>query len=279
MWEGKAMRDLIAANFRRMFKNNLFWGGILFMFFVAVVELVSSKIEALSGGGSAASSVLDSLLYDGALRLSVVMAVFVSVFVGTDYSDGTIRNKITLGHHRGSIFFANLIACVSAAVLMQATHLFSLFVPGWFLFRDLTVTTNEVISLILLDMLAVNAFTAIYVAVCMISRSKSTSAIVSLLFAFSASLLSLILFDSSSIDISLDMSVPKNLTSFMYFILSILAEVLLISKLLTAYIHCCQNNLISKKFSVIISVAFRKMHQFIKHRLQHISCWKTYTAF
>ena len=194
MWEGKAMRDLIAANFRRMFKNNLFWGCVLFMFFVAVVELVSSKIEALSGGGSAASSVLDSLLYDGALRLSVVMAVFVSVFVGTDYSDGTIRNKITLGHHRGSIFFANLIACVSAAVLMQATHLFSLFVPGWFLFRDLTVATNEVISLILLDMLAVNAFTAIYVAVCMISRSKSTSAIVSLLFAFSASLLSLILF-------------------------------------------------------------------------------------
>lgn len=188
------MRDLIAANFRRMFKNNLFWGGVLFMFFVAVVELVSSKIEMLSGDGSAASSVLDSLLYDGALRLSVVMAVFVSVFVGTDYSDGTIRNKITLGHHRGSIFFANLIACVSAAVLMQATHLFSLFVPGWFLFRDLTVTTNEVISLILLDMLAVNAFTAIYVAVCMISRSKSTSAIVSLLFVFSASLLSLILF-------------------------------------------------------------------------------------
>ena len=57
------MRDLIAANFRRMFKNNLFWGCVLFMFFVAVVELVSSKIEALSGGGSAASSVLDSLLY------------------------------------------------------------------------------------------------------------------------------------------------------------------------------------------------------------------------
>ena len=48
--------------------------------------------------------------------------------------------------------------------------------------------------IVLLDMLAVNAFTAIYVAVCMISRSKSTSAIVSLLFVFSASLLSLILF-------------------------------------------------------------------------------------
>ena len=63
------MRDLVAANFRRMFKNSLFWGGVLFMFFVAVVELVSSKIEVLSGGSSA-SSVLDSLLYDGALRLA-----------------------------------------------------------------------------------------------------------------------------------------------------------------------------------------------------------------
>ena len=99
------MRDLVATIFRRMFKNSLFWGGVLFMFFVAVVELVSSKIEVLSGGSSA-SSVLDFLLYDGALRLAVVMAIFVSVFVGTDYSDGTIRNKIVLGHYRHSIYLA-----------------------------------------------------------------------------------------------------------------------------------------------------------------------------
>ena len=188
------MSELIRANYQRLFKSRLFWGGMLFMYVVSVSELVSSKIEQLTGAGNIPASVLDSLLYDGALRLAVVMAVFVSVFVGTDYSDGTIRNKITLGHHRGSIFFANLIACVSAAVLMQAIHLFSLFMPGWFLFRDLTATTNEVFSLILLDMLAVNAFTAVYLAVCMISRSKSTSAIISLLLIFSVSLLSLILF-------------------------------------------------------------------------------------
>ena len=188
------MSELIRANYQRLFKSRLFWGGMLFMYVVSAGELVSSKIEQLTGAGNIPASVLDSLLYDGALRLSVVMAVFVSVFVGTDYSDGTIRNKITLGHYRGSIFLANLIVCVSAAILMQAIHLFSLFMPGCFLFRDLTATINEVISLILLDMLAVNAFTAVYLAICMISRSKSTSAIISLLLIFSVSLLSLILF-------------------------------------------------------------------------------------
>lgn len=187
------MRDLVAANFRRMFKNSLFWGGVLFMFFVAVVELVSSKIEVLSGGSSA-SSVLDSLLYDGALRLAVVMAIFVSVFVGTDYSDGTIRNKIVLGHHRHSIYLANLIVCVSAAIIMQAAHLLALLVPGRFLFHDLTATMQEAAALVGLDMLAINAFTALYLAVCMASRSKSTSAILTLLTVFGATLLSVIIY-------------------------------------------------------------------------------------
>ena len=174
------MRDLVATIFRRMFKNSLFWGGVLFMFFVAVVELVSSKIEVLSGGSSA-SSVLDFILYDGALRLAVVMAIFVSVFVGTDYSDGTIRNKIVLGHYRHSIYLANLIVCVSAAIIMQAAHLLALLVPGRFLFHDLTATMQEAAALVGLDMLAINAFTALYLAVCMASRSKSTSAILTLL--------------------------------------------------------------------------------------------------
>lgn len=194
LWGVRAMRELIRANFQRMFKSRLFWGCVLFMYIVSAGELLSSKIEQLTGAGSAVASVLDSLLYDGALRLCVVMAVFVSVFIGTDYSDGTIRNKITLGHHRSNIYLANLIVCASAAVIMQAIHLFSLIIPGSCLFHDMTAATNEVIMLILLDMLAINAFSAIYVAICMTSRSKSTSAIVSLLFVFSVSLLSLIIF-------------------------------------------------------------------------------------
>ena len=188
------MSELIRANYQRLFKSRLFWGCILFMYALSAGELVTSKIEQLTGAGNSAASVLDSLLYDGALRLCVVMAVFVSVFIGTDYSDGTIRNKITLGHHRSNIYLANLIVCASAAVIMQAIHLFSLLIPGLFLFHDMTATTNEVIMLILLDMLAINTFTAFYVAISMISRSKSTSAIISLLLIFLASLLSLIIF-------------------------------------------------------------------------------------
>ena len=66
------MSELIRANYQRLFKSRLFWGGMLFMYVVSVSELVSSKIEQLTGAGNIPASVLDSLLYDGALRLSVV---------------------------------------------------------------------------------------------------------------------------------------------------------------------------------------------------------------
>lgn len=187
------MRELIGANFRRLFKSKLFWGGVLFMYVVAAAELVSTKIELVTGGETAASA-LDALLYDGALRLSVMMAVFVSVFIGTDYSDGTIRNKIVLGHRRSHIYLANLVVCVSAAIMMQAAHLLALIAPGLALFQGMTTSVYDAAVQILLSMLAVNAFTAVYTAICMVSRSKSDSAIISLLTVIGVTLLSLIFY-------------------------------------------------------------------------------------
>lgn len=50
--------------------------------------------------------VLDSNIFSHILLVPIVFSVFCSLFIGTEYSDGTIRNKIVVGHTRRAIYLA-----------------------------------------------------------------------------------------------------------------------------------------------------------------------------
>ena len=67
---------------------------------------------------------------DDALAASVsgyifplALAVFVTVYIGTEYLDKTIRNKLIVGHSRISLYLSNLVVCVMASVAMYAAAL------------------------------------------------------------------------------------------------------------------------------------------------------------
>ena len=50
-------------------------------------------------------------------------AVFSSLFLGTEYSNGTLRNKLMIGSGRTSIYLSNLICTVSGGLLITAAEL------------------------------------------------------------------------------------------------------------------------------------------------------------
>ena len=39
-----------------------------------------------------------------ALFIGIILAVFCSLFIGTEHNDGTIRNKIIVGHEKSKLF-------------------------------------------------------------------------------------------------------------------------------------------------------------------------------
>ena len=50
---------------------------------------------------------IDNGFFGCALFIGIVMAVFCSLFIGTEYSEGTIRNKIIIGQKRGAVYLSN----------------------------------------------------------------------------------------------------------------------------------------------------------------------------
>ena len=86
------MRNLLSANLFRLRKNHLFWGtlavGALFAGF-RIYSLFSDQIDY------GIPSSLDDAAFSYAQIVGLTAAVFVSLFLGTEYSGGAIRNKVT----------------------------------------------------------------------------------------------------------------------------------------------------------------------------------------
>ena len=105
------MRSLLSANFLRLKRSHLFWGTLILSFGFGVWVAVTQVLEQMRYGGfedSPAFSRYTSII-------GVVIAVFVSMFFGTEYSDGTIRNKLITGRSRVSIYLANLVWCMEVS--------------------------------------------------------------------------------------------------------------------------------------------------------------------
>ena len=125
-------------------------------------------------------TVLDSTLFSYAILIGMVTAIFTSLFVGTDYSDGTIRNKLIVGHTRIAIYLANLVTMGAAALLFCLSCLTSTLAFGLPLLGT-PVTGLQTLCLMLFgSLLLALAFAAIYTMVGMVCSNKAAVAIICL---------------------------------------------------------------------------------------------------
>ena len=174
------MNKLLAANFMRLKKSRIFWLCMLFMAGLAVV-MVISNYRALTEGSEIT---LESMAFAFTPFAGIVISCFVSLFIGTEYSDGTMRNKIIIGHTRSAIYLADFITTAVAGVLMCVSYLvvyigFGVPVTGWF--------TCEMKSLVLVLFCALVlsvTLSALFTWIAMVNQSKAVAAVVSVLLAF-----------------------------------------------------------------------------------------------
>jgi len=111
------MRKLLSANFSRLLKSRLFWSGIAVTMAYTAFLLVMNYREGLSHPGREIAH-LNWYFLSQLNVVGLICPVLAASFLGTEYLDGTIRNKLTVGHRRGTVYFANLITLLSAALLM-----------------------------------------------------------------------------------------------------------------------------------------------------------------
>lgn len=174
------MRRLMRANFARLNRSKSFWFGIAVMLLTAVYTSWSEYRDKQLGYEVGP----DSVFFTPFLINGILLAIFCSLFIGTEYSDGTIRNKLVVGHSRSSIVMSNFAVSAVAGLLMNAAYLLTACALALPLLGSFQADASTVSAYMVIGMLQTVALAAIFTALSMLIQNKSLATIVNIVGIF-----------------------------------------------------------------------------------------------
>lgn len=173
------MCKLLSANYSRLWRDKIFWICMGTMLVYSVVYMLNGCRQATVDLAEYNYSI-DKYYFHFAMSIGVFCAVFSSMFFGTEYSDGTIRNKVIVGHTKVNIYIASLITTITATLLMVFVWMIGASVAIPILGIWKMGIPNLLVYLLIIIMLAV-AFSAICTLINMLSTNKAFTVVISVL--------------------------------------------------------------------------------------------------
>lgn len=163
------MGKLLAANCFSMTRSKRFWLA-LFMMAAAGVYMAAdiSKMKKVADF----QGELDSGLFQSAILLFILLPALGALFINTDYHDGTIRNKLTVGHTRLAVYLSNLLMNCAAGVLYLAAYEIVYLLVGFPLLGGLSRPQEFLIKLGML-LLVLLSLTAIFTLLATLITNRS----------------------------------------------------------------------------------------------------------
>ncbi len=185
------MRNLLSANFLRLWRNKAFWAAVTVCLVLGAAAALGEFQFQVSTGAvlnvpevAQYKALLERQFFEYAAFIGILAAALISLFLGTEYSDGAIRNKIVTGCSRTAIYFANLITGFAASLLCMAGYMLSCLAVGAPLLGWFTKPAPLIISAIAGSVFMLAAFCAMFTFLTMNFSKKSTSVVVCLLGVF-----------------------------------------------------------------------------------------------
>lgn len=171
------MTRLLHADFFRMYTNKRFWLCAAAMLGSAVMFIV------MQATAMDYTVPLSRVIFLPMTFYGVAVAALVSLFVGEDFSDGGIRNKLIAGRSRGSVFLSNLLVSWTACIAVYLiTTVFTACVGSFYF--EIDVSPAQFMEFLALGLLMCLAYGSIYCTVTMLCGSKATSVMLCMGLAF-----------------------------------------------------------------------------------------------
>ena len=128
------MRNLLSSDFARLWRSRLFWLMEAGVFAWGVFAYYLLKINTRNGYPFNRGN---SYFFNEMTFIGITMACFSGFFIGTEYSDGTMRNKLMVGHSRIKVYLANLITILFTGFAQFAAYTLAALTAGTIFVGDL----------------------------------------------------------------------------------------------------------------------------------------------
>jgi len=169
------MSGLLRAGFARLVRDRLF--RLMTAAFAVWGAVVAKTME---------EQPLEFQLFQYAPLVGLALAVFVSLFLGEEYSSGAIRNKIIAGHSRKAVYLANLAVSAAAGAALCAAYTAAFLAVGRARGGELELPAGTAAMLVLAGILAAAAHAAVLTLLAMVNQNKAGNVVVSMLLVLAA---------------------------------------------------------------------------------------------
>ena len=178
-WGVADMGKLLSAALLRLRKSWVFWGCLAAT--VICSNFVTTTVT-LSGPDGETEMVMGNHPLGYVMFLGLALAVFCSLFLGVEYADGTIRNKLIAGHTRSAVYLSNLAVCTGVGWAMCAVSL-TVGLARRLILGDGGLEAAETAFAAAGTLLLAFAYAALFTLLAMLLQSRSASAVACLLLA------------------------------------------------------------------------------------------------
>lgn len=175
------MIKLLNAGFTRLRKNKLFWILSLFSTCIALFMIYTRYSDMKTYGDTIE---VEQLMLNYSTIIGIVIAIFTSLFLGVEYSDGVIRNKISIGHKRTNIYLSNLILVTITSLFSYILFILVVAIVGIPLFGGITIEFSKLLILLGCIFVTIIAYSSIFTFLAMIISNKTITAVVSIMLSF-----------------------------------------------------------------------------------------------
>lgn len=127
---------------------------------------------------------IDVFFFGYAVFIGFCLAAFVSLFLGVEYSDGVIRNKLMVGHSRVSIYLSNLAIAVTAGMIIIVTYMCAMLIIGTPFLGFFKAPAWDLLRFFIASILVTVVFAAIYIFVVMVFTNKAIVVTICLFISF-----------------------------------------------------------------------------------------------
>lgn len=175
------MINLLRANFARLFRFRPLWICVILSIAVSFINDITFAITMNKDWIYKTGDLIINQVGTIAMFLA---AIFASLYLGTEYAHGTIRNKLASGHSRAGTYFANLIPVTTGSLIIYAAYCAPLVVMSLIWGKDLGMEVGDFCMQILIIVAAAIAISSIFTLLGILITSRSIATTVTLVLMF-----------------------------------------------------------------------------------------------
>ncbi len=175
------MIKLLNASFTRLRKSKIFWILLIFSIGLAAI-VVGSEYRNMKVYGDVIE--VEQTILNYSTIVGIVIAIFTSIFLGVEYSDGALRNKISIGHKRTNIYLTNLVVVSAASLLSYLLFTIVGLCLGIPLFGGIVMPLANLLKLLGCIIMMILSYCSIFTFIAMLVSNKTITAIASIMLTF-----------------------------------------------------------------------------------------------